>query len=73
MERLMTIEPDFGAENQEFERISAQRGMSLERTDGGFYVDEKTQFCWVTWVHRAAIAVNGIDLRAPAGELEEKH
>lgn len=73
MERLMLIEPDFEAENLEFERVSGGRGMNLERMDGGFYVDVKTQFCWVTWIHRAAIAVNGIDLRTPVVGPEEKH
>ena len=64
MERLMLIEPDFDAENLEFERVSGECGMNLERMAGGFYVNEKTQFCWVTWIHRAALAVNGVELRS---------
>lgn len=64
MEALLTIEPDFEAENIIFERVQAKYGMSFERLPGGFYASRETQACWSAWIGRAALAANGIDLRA---------
>lgn len=71
MTKPMTVTPDFGAENAEFERQAAERNMPLEKLPGGFYADQHTQSCWWFWVGRAAFAANGIDLGKP--EPGESH
>lgn len=49
------VEPDFAAESVKFQKHAAEQGMCLERLPGGFYVEQKTQSAWASWIRQAAM------------------
>ncbi|MGS0546054.1 hypothetical protein ACU8WE_26230 [Pseudomonas parakoreensis] len=55
MNKQNCVEPDFAAESFKFQKHAAELGLCLDRLPGGFYVEQKTQSAWASWIRQAAM------------------
>jgi hypothetical protein len=53
MNKQNCVEPDFAAESFKFQKHAAELGLCLDRLPGGFYVEQKTQSAWASWIRQA--------------------
>lgn len=55
MKKQNCVEPDFAVESLKFQKHAAELGLCLDRLPGGFYVEQKTQGAWASWIRQAAM------------------